>query len=162
MSRYLASVALMFLLTGNADAAVHAYVAGDTIAAITLKDQHDNSVSIDETTQLLLFATGMPAGKVVRKVIDAESADILSRNNAVFLSNISGMPRLIAKMFALPKMRKHRYSILLDRDGKVTEKLPSKDGQVTIIKLDKLEVKSITFTKDSSLIKKILVAKDPK
>lgn len=134
------------------------YTVGDHVAPITLEDQYDKTASIDESTRLVLFTTGMPGGKVARKAIDKETDSFLSDNHAVFLSNISGMPRMVAKMFALPNMRKHPYSIVLDREGKVTEKFPSEDGSTTIIVLDKLEIKSIEFTKDPSLVKKAITS----
>lgn len=129
------------------------YMVGDHIAPITLKDQHDKTASVDEATRVVLFTRDMPGGKVVRKVIDGESADYLPDNQAVFLSNISGMPGFIAKMIALPMMRKHPYSIALDRDGEATKRIPSKDKNTTILILDKLEIKSIVFTKKASSVK---------
>ena len=130
------------------------YTVGDQLEPIALKDQHDKMININEDTRVVLFTRDMPGGKVVRKVIDAEEGDFLPKNHAVFLSNISGMPGMVAKMIALPSMRKHAYSIALDRDGEATKRFPSQDNNTTILLLDKLEIKSIVFTKESSEVKK--------
>ena len=134
------------------------YMVGDHIAPITLKDQHDKTASVDEVTRVVLYTRDMPGGKVVRKVIEEEDADYLPDNHAVFLSNISGMPGMIAKMIALPRMRKHHYSIALDRDGETTKNIPSKDGNTTIVILDNLEIKSIEFTKEPSDVENAIVS----
>ena len=123
MSRYLLPLLFLISLAVNAQEDVQFYVVGDTIEPITLQDQHDVTSSVDESTRLILFTTGMKGGKVVREAIDDKEPDYLSKQNTLFLSNISGMPSLIAKMLALPKMKKHKYSIVLDREGDVTKKI---------------------------------------
>lgn len=148
MFRYLLPLLILFSLTANAEENdIQYYVVGDTIDPISLQDQHDITSSIDESTKLILFTTGMKGGKVIRKAIDDKEPDYLGKRNAIFLSNISGMPGLIAKAFALPSMRKHKYSIVLDKEGKVTEKFPSQSNSTTIVQLEKLKIKSISFTK---------------
>ncbi len=157
MFRFLLPLLFLFPLAVNAEEDnVQYYAVGDTIEPLTLQDQHDNSYSVDESTKLILFTTGMKGGKVIRKVIDDKAPDYLGKRDALFLSNISGMPSLIAKLFALPSMKKHKYSILLDREGNVTEKFPSQSNSSTIVELEKLKIKSISFTKDSDVVAKAI------
>ncbi len=149
MSRYLLPLLFLFPLATHAEEDIQFYAAGDTIESITLEDQHDITSTVGESTKLILFTTGMKGGKVVRGAIDDQEPDYLAKRNASFISNISGMPGFIAKTFALPKMKKHKYSIVLDREGKVTERFPSQKKSATIIKLDNLKITSISFTKNS-------------
>ena len=149
MIRYLLPLFLLFPLVVNAGEDIQFYAVGDTIQPITLQDQHDKTHTVNGTTKLILFTTGMEGGKVVRKAIENEEPDYLAKRSAMFISNISGMPRFIAKMFALPKMKKHEYSIVLDREGDVTKKIPSQDNSTTIVQLDNLKIKSISFTKET-------------
>jgi len=148
MPRYLLMLVFLCPFAVNAGDEIQFYAVGDTIEPITLQDQHDKTASVDESTKLLLFTTGMKGGKVVRKAIDDKEPDYLAKKAALFISNISGMPGFIAKTFALPKMRKYKYPILLDREGKLTEKFPSQKKSATLIRLDKLKITSISFTKD--------------
>ena len=134
-----------------------AYAAGDHIDPITLKDQHDVTVSVNEDTRVVLFTTDMPGGKVVSRAIGEEKADFLPDNRTVFLSNISGMPGMVTKMIALPRMRKHPYSIALDRDGETTKRIPTREGNTTILIMDRLEIKSIVFTKEPADVKKAII-----
>ena len=39
--------------------------------------------------------------------------NILEKNSAVYVADISGMPSLISKFIALPKMKKYPFSVLL-------------------------------------------------
>ncbi len=157
MLRYLLPLFFLFSVAVNAEENdVQYYAVGDTIEPITLQDQHDKPYSVDESTKLILFTTGMKGGKVIRKVIDDKEPDYLTNRDALFLSNISGMPGFIAKAFALPSMKKHKYPIVLDREGKVTEKFPSESNSSTIVELDKLKIKSISFTKDSEIVAKAI------
>ena len=149
MIRYLLVPMLLFSVAVNAGEAVQFYAAGDTIDPITLQDQHDKTFTVDESIKLILFTTGMKGGKVVREAIEKEDPDYLAKRNTVFLSNISGMPGFIAKNFALPKMKEHKYSIVLDREGNVTKRFPSQKQNTTIVQLDKLKIKSISFTNKS-------------
>ncbi len=147
MSRYLLYLLLLFSFATNADDNIQAYVVGDPVEEITLNDQHDLGHTVDETTKLILFTTGMKGGKVVRKAIEDKEDDYLAKRKILFISNISGMPGFVARTFALPKMRKYGYSIMLDKEGNMTERFPSRKKNVTLIELDNLRIKSIRFTK---------------
>jgi hypothetical protein len=152
MIRYLLPLLFLFPLVVNAEEDIQFYAVGDTIEPITLQDQHDKTHTVDGSTKLILFTTGMKGGKVVRKAIENEAPDYLAKRNAIFISNISGMPGFVAKTFALPKMKKYEYSIVLDKEGDVTEKFPSQDNSSTIVQLDNLKIKSISFTKEPEKI----------
>lgn len=146
MTRYLLVPMFLFSLAVNAEDTIQFYTAGDTIEPITLQDQNDKTFTIDESTKLVLFTAGMKGGKVVRQAIEKEEPDYLAKRNTVYLSNISGMPGFIAKNFAIPKMKEHKYSIVLDKEGNVTKRFPSQEQSTTIVQLDKLKIKSISFT----------------
>ena len=156
MLRYLIILLLTVPLVANAKSEIQTYVVGDTIEPFTLQDQHDKTFSSDESTKFILFTTGMNGGKVVRKAIEKETADYLTKNNTLFISNISGMPGLIAKMIAIPSMKKYEYPIILDKEGKVTEKFPSQKDSVTIIQLDHLKIESINYTNNPDKITQVI------
>jgi hypothetical protein len=116
------------------------YVVGDRIAAFTLEDQHGKVFSLDGGVTLLLFNRDMDGGKLIKQALEDTSTDLLPSRGAVYVTDISGMPRLVAKMFAIPSMRKRPYTMLLDRDGTTTAQLPYAEGQATLIFLRDFEV----------------------
>lgn len=78
---------------------------GDRLPALTLHDQHDQTTAIAEDTRLLLVAVEKPAADLVTAFLEEQPAGFLQRNAAVYLMDISAMPKMITRMFALPKMQ---------------------------------------------------------
>ncbi|MBW2290642.1 MAG: hypothetical protein JRG90_22900 [Deltaproteobacteria bacterium] len=95
---------------------------------------------------IIFFAREMEGGAVIRALLEEEGPDYLTRTRALYVADISGMPSLIAKLVAIPKMQKERlYPTLLDRDGATTAPYPSEQSRVTIMALDKLLVTALHY-----------------
>lgn len=118
---------------------------GDRLHAFTLADQHGKPGQVDEATKLLLFSRDMKANKLAKAAFLPKPAQYLPDANAAYVIDASGMPRFVTDNFALPKMRKYGYPILLDREADATAALPSQKGQVTLIRLDRLTVTGIAY-----------------
>ena len=145
--------ALMVAISLAADpAAAEPYVAGDRIAVFTLEDQHGEAHTLDGGVALLLFNRDMDGGKLIKQALEIAPAGSLSSRRALYVSDISRMPKLVAKMFALPSMRKRPYAMLLDRDGTTTARLPSAEGQATLILLRDFEVTHVLHTSTAAEI----------
>jgi len=123
---------------------------GDRLPALTLHDQHDQTTAIAQDTRLLLVAVEKPAADLVTAYLEEQPAGFLQRNAAVYLMDISAMPKMITRMFALPKMRKRPYRILLAEDADTLAFLPRHQNQVTVISLDKGRVERLDFVADES------------
>lgn len=113
---------------------------GERLAPWTLLDQFDQAYSLDNQTQTLLVARSMDAAKLLNAALQGQPKGYLEARHAVFVADIQRMPRLIAKMFAVPAMRDYAYRVMLDRDGRVAPRYPGavdnvlwlqlKDGQL--------------------------------
>jgi hypothetical protein len=123
------------------------------ISAFSLKDQHGNQYEVDETTRLILLSKDMKGGKIIRNGLKETYRNYLSNHNTVFIADISGMPRLIRKFIALPKMRKYPYSILLDMVPSVTKDLPSQPDKATLIYVRNLRIIDIQYIENPDLIR---------
>ena len=74
--------------------------------------------------------------------------DILEKNSAVYVADISGMPSLISKFIALPKMKKYPFSVLL-LDDTNKDNFVKEDGKIIVyslengkvVKIDKISTK---------------------
>ncbi len=120
--------------------------AGSRVPKVTLLDQNDEPHTIDESVAAIFFAREMEGGEVIRKLLDEEGPQFLQKHRALYVADISGMPTLIAKMIAIPKMRDERpYPTLLDHDGTATASYPSEEGRVTILLLDRLRVEKVEY-----------------
>lgn len=135
------------------------YAVGDRIAAVTLEDQHGVERAVDESVALVLFARDMDAGDIVKQALAETDGEALAARHAVYVADISAMPGLVARMFALPRMRKRAYPMLLDRDGVATERFPAREGVVTLMRLDDLELEAVEFVADPAALAATLGAR---
>lgn len=127
---------------------------GEMLTAISLQNQFDKPLKVTTETQVLLFSRDMDGGEVVQAAFDATPEDQRPAN-VVYIADISGMPSLIAKFIAVPKMQDYSFILGLDREGEITAMLPSEKEYATIIKLSELKVISIEYVQDAqSLIAK--------
>jgi hypothetical protein len=118
---------------------------GATMPGLTLADQHDVAGSVDTGTRLIIFTADMDASDHVKEALAENGAQRLAAAGAVWVANISRMPGIITKLFALPSLRKRPYRMLLDRDGKATADLPRASGRVTLLYLEDLKIARIDY-----------------
>ncbi len=129
---------------------------GIKLAKITLADQFDESKAIDATTKIVLFAHDMTGNDLIEEALSDFDNQKLDAKKAVYIADISGMPSLIAKLFAIPSMRDRAYSIMLDKEGDVTAKFERKEDKVTIFYLDKEAITKTAFASTTKEIAAVL------
>jgi hypothetical protein len=113
----------------------NALEVGERVAPWTLLDQFDQAFTLDNRTQTLLVARSMEGAKLVNAALQGQPKGYLEARHAVFLADIQRMPRLIAKMFAVPAMRDYSYRVMLDRDGRVAPRYPGAVDKVLWLQL---------------------------
>ena len=132
------------------------YAVGDKIEPFTLEDQHGESHTVDASVKVILFSRDMEGGDLLKEGLADAAPGYLGGKNAVYVADISGMPGLIAKMFAIPAMRDRPYSMLLDRDGETTARLPDMEGQATLVFLDRLTVQRVVNVREAPAVQREL------
>ena len=125
---------------------------GDTLVPISLLDQFEKPLNVTAETKVLLFSRDMDGGEIIQ-VAFADTPDDQRPANLVYVADISGMPSLIAKYVAVPKMQDYPFTLGLDREGEITAAFPVVKGQATIIKLNDLKIQSIEFVQDAKMLK---------
>ncbi|MDP6377124.1 MAG: hypothetical protein QF921_03020 [Pseudomonadales bacterium] len=108
---------------------------GDAFPAFDARDQHDTEYQFQPGTRTVLIAFDMQTAKKTNKKLANLDAGFLADNEAVFISNIYGMPR-VGRLFALPKMRKYPHRIVLADAENLLSLFPRKADRVTIIRLN--------------------------
>ena len=108
---------------------------GERLTPWTLLDQFDQAFTLENQTQTLLVARSMDAAKLVAAAVQDQPKGYLEARHAVFVADIQRMPRLIAKMFAVPAMRDYPYRVMLDRDGRVAPRYPGSVDKVLWLQL---------------------------
>ena len=86
------------------------------------------------------------ASDLANEVLGNEKEGVLERLQAVYVADISGMPSLVTKMFALPAMRALPFPIGLARESAVLADLPRQKAAVTVIRLADGKVQGIDYS----------------
>jgi len=130
-------------LAGAEDDTLRPLRVGEVLPEFSLEDQFGADGRVDDKVRVILFSRDMEGGDVLRTGLEDVAEGVLPAAHVVYVSDISGMPRLVARMFALPKMRKRPYPMLLDRTGEWTALLPGTPGHATFIQLDRLKIRAV-------------------
>jgi hypothetical protein len=130
--------ALAFVLAtaaGAREPAVAPLTVGETFPGLSTRDQHDRPYAWAGEARLVVVAFEMDTGKAANAFLEKQGADYLARRQALFVSNIHGMPG-IARTFALPKMRKYPHRILLADGEHLLDRYPRQENHLTALELD--------------------------
>ena len=118
---------------------------GNDLPTLKIKDQFEKEHTLNANIKTILFASDKATSDMLRDYLLplSEKENILEKNNAVYIADISGMPSLISKYIALPKMKKYPFSILL-LDDTNKDNFTKEDGKIIVYTLDNLKVTNIT------------------
>jgi hypothetical protein len=136
----LAMVLLFFALAVSAAP----LTTGENLPELNLPDQHGDSHTLS-SGNVVLFAPDKGAGKLAHEVLNHTDKVELAARGIVFISDISGMPTLIARMFALPAMRKYPYLVLLGYEKQDTAMFPRQQGRVTVLHIKAGKISRIEY-----------------
>ena len=109
---------------------------GERVAPWTLLDQFDQAFTLDDQAQVLLVARSMDAAKLVNAALQGQPKGYLEARHGVFVADIQRMPRLVAKLFAVPAMQSYNYRVMLDRDARIAPRYPAPVDKVLWLQLD--------------------------
>ena len=118
-----------------------------------LPDQFDKSHSLTNSTKKLILVFTKSTGHDVKEFLNRQEKNFLTKRDTLFLADISPMPSIIRNTFALPDLRKSKYSVLLIYDENIAKKLKNakEEDKIAIINLrakEITEVKYILTTKE--------------
>ncbi|OCL84799.1 hypothetical protein [Arcobacter porcinus] len=103
------------------------------IDGIKIKDQFEKEHILDTNIKTVLFASDKGTSDIIKDYLlsISEKENILDRNSAVYVADISGMPSIISKFIALPKMKKYPFPILLLDDSNKSN-FTKEDGKIIV------------------------------
>jgi hypothetical protein len=120
---------------------------GSVFPATPLQDQFEKEVAVGDSTPWVLFSREKEVSAIVNGVLQSHKE--LTNRGGVYIADISAMPGLVTRLFALPKMRKYPYSVALDREGVFTKLWPTQANAATLFRLKHGRVQEIRFLKSA-------------
>jgi len=129
------------------------YKIGDLLPAWELQDQFEKKKTLGDEVRMILFSRDMDFKDLIHSMLIDEGERFLEEHETLYIADIHEMPSLITKLFALPKMREYPYRLFLDRDGEITKNLPTREGKVSLIRLERRKIISIQYLSDMDQIK---------
>ncbi|AVX24575.1 Uncharacterized protein ALO42_02853 [Pseudomonas syringae pv. atrofaciens] len=126
---------LRILLLALLPLTANALQVGERLSSWTLLDQYDQPYTLNNQTQTLLVARSMDAATLVNAALQDKPKGFLESRHTVFVADIQKMPTIIAKMFAIPKMRDYSYRVMLDRDARIVPQYAGDDDKVLWLQL---------------------------
>lgn len=138
-------VSLLFAGTLWAD-----FKVGDGLPGITLPDQFDkdHNVRADDTTLIMAFEKDVSV--LVNEYLKTKPGTFLNQHHTRYISDISTMPTIITNMFALPKMKKYPFSVMLIYDD-FGKQFNREKEKITVFKLKQGRVQSVSFITEKEL-----------
>lgn len=126
------------------------------LQGVVLENQFGDKVSVENDARFLLFTVDKKGSDLLNEVLEPANQAYLDAHKIYLLADISTMPGIITKMFALPKMRTRPYSLMLDYEGVMTSKLPHKDGHVAVLELETGVISNSLMAADEETLKSLL------
>jgi hypothetical protein len=105
---------------------------------------------------VVLFAADKAASDLANALLAAQPAGVLDRLQAAYLADISAMPAVITRMFALPALRALPFRVGLARDASLLADVPRQRGAVSVIRLSEGRVDRIDFASDEVQLRSAL------
>jgi len=133
---------------------------GGLLPPLTITDQHERQVQIDSNTRVVVFAADKAASDIVSYALRPHPS-VLAERRIVYIADISAMPAIVTRMFALPKLRELPFPVGLVRDPQTTAHLPRKPKEITVVKLEDLRVQAIESVPDAASLHRSLGISPP-
>jgi len=130
----------------------------DTFPVLSLNDQHDEPIAVPGDAQVIFFAESKDADDWFDQTISEFDPALLLEGKWLYLSDISRMPSLVTRLFALPSLRGRDYPVALIRDGEKVEALPAQDECITVFSMQQQTISAIDFWCDPEQAEKGLQA----
>ena len=125
--------------------------AGDPFPALTLPDQFEKEQTVSTEDRMVLISFERSVSGAFNDFMAEQPEGLLAAHHARYVADISAMPSLITKLFALPKMKKYRFPIMLNRDEAFAERFDRAEGKLTLYRLNGGKVTSVEFIAPEAL-----------
>lgn len=119
---------------------------GDVFPSLTLVDPFNTKVDISKEGEAkFILSFEKEISSEIQVFLETKKKDYLSKNNILYIVDLSSIPSLMRNWFAIPKMKKFDFKVALMYDKKEAKILMRKSRKVTIVWLKDNVVTDIKF-----------------
>ncbi len=131
---------------------------GEPFGADRLEDQFGKEGEIGHDTKKVIMAFSKATGHLVKEFLATQPKEYLAQHHAVFIADVSGMPKVIYEYMALPGLQKNEFSIfLLKEEGDARRfKNEKYSDYVMVVDLNGKIVEKVAFVTTVDELKKAL------
>jgi len=108
-------------------------------------NQHEKLELIPNYISTIVVSFEKDNSAMINEFLQSKESDYLKKRNAIFIADISKMPSMVTKFFALPKMKKYKHTIYLHNTDEFAKYVPAKEDKATIIKFKGQTVTEISY-----------------
>lgn len=145
----------LFTVLLGLSAFANSLTIGTDIPTLTVKDQFEKDHTVDANIKTIIFSATKTEGTTIKEFLLTKDKDYLTTNKAVYIADITGMPSLITKFIAMPKIKDYPFSVLLIDEANKTL-FPVKEDMISIISLENGKVTDIKYVKTAAELGQIL------
>ncbi len=111
----------------------------EIIHPVEFLDQYEQKNRITDKTKWIIFSREKNSYELITDFLKSKNMTKAENYHGYYVADISKMPRLIAKYFALPEMKKLNFSILIDSNSETID-WPHKAKHFTVIRLKSMKM----------------------
>ncbi len=110
---------------------------GDPFPTWKLDDQHEKTHQLPgDSTEAIVFSRSKQADESLSPVLEEVVGERLIGGEVVYLSDISRMPGLISRLFALPSLRDRDYPVVLIQEEGLSDLLVTRSDCLAVYRLE--------------------------
>jgi hypothetical protein len=130
--------------------------AMENLPQVEFKDQFDQPHRLDPEIQLIIYAHSKDSGSLMAEILTDVAPGHLHAMHAVYIANISGMPSLITRYIALPRLREIATPILLARETDKVAWIPATKDKITLLNVEQGQITSVRYSESEKELREIL------
>jgi len=152
-------IAMLFLgCARDETAAVKSKMAvGESLEALTLKDQFNTPQSLNAETKKVIFAFSKDMGHMSNAYFDKQDPNFLAEHNAVFVADVSSAPSLIRSMFIMPGLKEFKHPVLVidDENTAASYRIDANRDKLMVVDIEYFIIKKISFVESEDELAKV-------
>jgi nitrous oxide reductase accessory protein NosL len=132
---------------------------GKPFPSYTLEDQFGQTNTLSSDTRFVIVASEKDVSGKVNDWLKPKAPDFLAAHKAEYVSDIEPMPGIITTLFAMPKMKKYPFKLLLATEKSFAATYPKEKGRIALFILGPDQMLTdIRFVESPAEIEAVLIA----